>query len=110
MPNTYEMMYILRPDLGEEQVDQAIAKYENLLREQGAEQIEIQHRGKRRLAYEINRQREGVYIQMNYKAPATHVAPIERAMRISEDVIRYLTLKLEERKAPPEPVAAEAEA
>jgi small subunit ribosomal protein S6 len=103
------MMYILRPDLGEEQVDQAIAKYENLLRESGAEQIEIQHRGKRRLAYEINRQREGVYIQMNYKAPATHVAPVERAMRISEDVIRYLTLKLEERKAPPEPVAAEAE-
>ncbi|HEY9675676.1 MAG TPA: 30S ribosomal protein S6 [Waterburya sp.] len=109
MPNTYEMMYILRPDLGEEQVDQSIAKYENLLRESGAEQIEIQHRGKRRLAYEINRQREGVYIQMNYKAPATHVAPVERAMRISEDVIRYLTLKLEERKAPPEPVAAEAE-
>jgi small subunit ribosomal protein S6 len=103
------MMYILRPDLGEEQVDQSIAKYENLLRESGAEQIEIQHRGKRRLAYEINRQREGVYIQMNYKAPATHVAPVERAMRISEDVIRYLTLKLEERKAPPEPVAAEAE-
>lgn len=109
MPNSYEMMYILRPDLGEEQVDQAIAKYENLLRDNGAEQIEIQHRGKRRLAYEINRQREGVYIQMNYKAPATHVAPVERAMRISEDVIRYLTLKLEERKAPPEPVAAEAE-
>ena len=109
MLNTYEMMYILRPDLGEEQVDQAIAKYENLLRDNGAEQIEIQHRGKRRLAYEINRQREGVYIQMNYKAPATHVAPVERAMRISEDVIRYLTLKLEERKAAPEPVAAEAE-
>ena len=107
--SNYEMMYILRPDLGEEQVDQAIAKYENLLRDNGAEQIEIQHRGKRRLAYEINRQREGVYIQMNYKAPATHVAPVERAMRISEDVIRYLTLKLEERKAPPEPVAAEAE-
>ncbi len=101
MPNTYEMMYILRPDLGEELVDQAIAKYEKLLRVNGAEQIEIQHRGKRRLAYEINRQREGVYIQMNYKAPATHVAPIERAMLISEDVIRYLTLKLEERKAAP---------
>ena len=95
MNYTYEMMYILRPDLGEEQVDQAIAKYENLLRDNGGEQIEIQHRGKRRLAYEIKRQREGVYIQMNYKAPATHVAIVERAMRISEDVIRYFTLKLE---------------
>ncbi len=110
MTSTYEMMYILRPDMGEEQVDQAIAKYENLLREQGAEELEIQHRGKRRLAYEIQRQREGIYIQMNYKAPATHVAIVERAMRLSEDVIRYLTLKLEERKAAPEPEPVEVEA
>lgn len=110
--SNYEMMYILRPDLGDEQIDQAIAKYENLLREHGADQIEIQHRGKRRLAYEINRQREGVYIQMNYQAPPAHVAPIERAMRLSEEVIRYLTLTQPERKdtATPEPVAATEEA
>ena len=110
MNQSYEMMYILRPDLGEEQVDQSIAKYENLLRDNGADQIEIQHRGKRRLAYEIKRQREGVYIQMNYKAPATHVAVVERAMRLSEDVIRYLTLKLEERKTAPQPAPVEVEA
>jgi len=102
-------MYILRPDLGEEQVDQAIAKYENLLREQGAEDIEIQHRGRRRLAYEIQRQREGIYIQMNYKAPGAHVAVVERAMRLSEEVIRYLTLTQEVPKAEaPEPVEVEA--
>jgi small subunit ribosomal protein S6 len=106
----YEMMYILRPDLGEEQVDQAIAKYQNILREQGAESIEIQHRGRRRLAYEIQRHREGIYVQMNYKAPGTHVAVIERAMRLSEEVIRYLTLTQEEPEAetPPEPVEVEA--
>ncbi|NEP51847.1 MAG: 30S ribosomal protein S6, partial [Moorea sp. SIO3C2] len=69
MPNTYEMMYILRPDLGEEQVDQAIGKYRDLLQELGGEQIEIQHRGKRRLAYPIDRYREGIYIQMNYNGP-----------------------------------------
>ncbi|HEY9905908.1 MAG TPA: 30S ribosomal protein S6 [Candidatus Sericytochromatia bacterium] len=109
MTNNYEMMYILRPDLGEEQVDQAIAKYENLLREQGAEDIEIQHRGRRRLAYEIQRQREGIYIQMNYKAPGAHVAVVERAMRLSEEVIRYLTLTQEVPKAEaPEPVEVEA--
>lgn len=111
MSDSYEMMYILRPDLGEEQVDQAIAKYESLLRDQGAEDIEIQHRGRRRLAYEIKRQREGIYIQMNYKAPGKHVAPVERAMRLSEEVIRYLTLKLEEPKVKLEavPVPAEVE-
>jgi small subunit ribosomal protein S6 len=105
----YEMMYILRSDLVEDQVDQAIGKYENILREQGADEIQIQHRGKRRLAYEINRQREGIYIQMNYKAPGSHVAPLERAMRLSEEVIRYLTLKQEVPVAKtPEPAEVES--
>ncbi|NEQ24768.1 MAG: 30S ribosomal protein S6 [Microcoleus sp. SIO2G3] len=113
MSDNYEMMYILRPDLGDEQVDQAIAKYQNLLREQGAENIDIQHRGRSRLAYEIQRQREGIYIQMNYKAPGSHVAPVERAMRLSEEVIRYLTLTVEvpteeATEATPEPVQVEA--
>ncbi|MFQ4145219.1 30S ribosomal protein S6 [Chlorogloeopsis sp. ULAP02] len=91
----YETMYILRPDLGDEQVEQAIAKYENLIREQGADNIQIQNRGKRRLAYEINRQRDGIYIQMNYTAPGNIIAVLERAMRLSEEVIRYLTIKQE---------------
>ena len=102
MQLVYETMYILRSDLGEEQVEQGISKYQNLLREQGAEQIEIQHRGKRRLAYEINRQRDGIYVQMNYQGPGTLVAPLERAMRLSEEVMRYLTIKQEVTEETPE--------
>jgi small subunit ribosomal protein S6 len=93
---TYETIYILRPDLGEELVDQAIAKYQGLLTDQSAENMEVQHRGRRRLAYEIRKFREGIYVQMNYDAPGTAVAVMERAMRISDDVIRYLTIKPEE--------------
>ncbi len=95
MQIVYETMYILRPDLGDEQVVQAVTKYENLIREQGADDIKIQNRGKRRLAYEINRHRDGIYIQMNYTGPGKVIAPLERAMRLSEEVIRYLTLKQE---------------
>lgn len=102
MTLVYETMYILRPDLGEEQLEQAIAKYQNLIRDQGAENIEIQNRGKRRLAYEINRQRDGIYIQMNYQGPGNLVAPLERAMRLSEEVIRYLTIKQEVHEVTPE--------
>jgi small subunit ribosomal protein S6 len=98
----YETMYILRPDLGDELTDQAITKYQTFLTEQGAENIETQHRGKRRLAYEIGKNREGVYIQMNYDAPGTAIAPLERAMRLGDEVIRYLTTK-------PAPVAEEEE-
>jgi small subunit ribosomal protein S6 len=88
-------MYILRPDLGEELVDRAIEKYQGLLREQGADDLDTQHRGKRRLAYEIDRHREGVYVQMNYSAPGTAVAILERSMRLSDEVIRYMTIKPE---------------
>ncbi|MCG6134955.1 MAG: 30S ribosomal protein S6 [Nostoc sp. LLA-1] len=93
MSIVYETIYILRPDLGDEQVEQAIAKYQNLLQEQGAENMEVQNRGKRRLAYEIKKHRDGIYVQMNYTGPGSAIAPMERAMRLSEEVIRYLTIK-----------------
>lgn len=101
-------MYILRPDLGDEQAEQAIAKYENLLREQGAENLEIQNRGKRRLAYEIGKHRDGIYVQFNYTGPASMIAVFERAMRLSEEVIRYLTIKQEIPKEKPEATTAAA--
>ncbi|NJK36696.1 MAG: 30S ribosomal protein S6 [Oscillatoriales cyanobacterium RM2_1_1] len=91
----YETMYILRPDLIDEQVGQAIAKYQDLLREQGAYDIQVQNLGKRRLAYDIQKYREGTYVQMNYQGPGQQIAVLERAMRLSEDVIRYLTIKQE---------------
>ena len=99
-PFIYETMYILRPDLGEEMTDQAIAKYQTILRDQGAENIETQHRGKRRLAYEIGKHRDGVYVQMNYTAPGAAIFTLERAMRLSEEVIRYLTIKQDVPDAP----------
>ncbi|MCV3214433.1 30S ribosomal protein S6 [Plectonema radiosum NIES-515] len=102
MKTVYETMYILRPDLGEEQVEQAVNKYQNFLRDQGADNIEIQNRGKRRLAYEINRNRDGIYIQMNYTGPGAAIAPMERAMRLSEEVIRYLTIKQDVPEEKPE--------
>jgi small subunit ribosomal protein S6 len=89
----YETMYILRPDINEEQVSQAIGKYQEILREHGAKILETQHRGKRRLAYPIHKFREGIYIQMNYQAPGAVIAVMERAMRLSEEVIRFLTVK-----------------
>jgi small subunit ribosomal protein S6 len=107
MSYIYETMYILRADLGEEETDKAIERYQSILRDQGAEIVETQHRGKRRLAYEIQRQREGIYIQMNYNSSGEAIAMMERAMRQSEEVLRYLTVKQELPKQT-EAVAADA--
>lgn len=89
----YETMYILQPNLLEEQINEAVNKYSGFLSERGAENIEITSLGKKRLAYEIAGYSDGIYIQMNYQADGSQIAPMERAMRLSEEVIRYLTLK-----------------
>nr|WP_228034990.1 30S ribosomal protein S6 [Oculatella sp. LEGE 06141] len=101
-------MYILRADLGDELTDQAIEKYQNILQEHGAQDIDTQHRGRRRLAYEIKKHREGIYVQMNYTNGAAAVAVLERAMRLSEDVIRYLTVKQDVPKMQAEEAVVEA--
>ena len=110
MSNNYEMMYILRPDLSEEQVGNAIQKYQAFVSDRGAENIQIQNRGKRRLAYPIKKYLDGIYIQMNYQADGTQISPLERAMRLEEEVIRYLTIKLKKQPViTAETVEAEAE-
>ncbi|WP_204152690.1 30S ribosomal protein S6 [Leptolyngbya sp. CCY15150] len=101
MKRAYETMYILRPDMGEEMADQVITKYQGILKDNGVESIDTQHRGKRRLAYEIQNHKEGIYIQMNYEAEPAAVAAMERDMRFSEDIIRFLTMRQDELQSDP---------
>ncbi len=102
MTKSYETMYILRPDLSEEQMDQAIEKYQKLLGELGASTVETQHRGRRRLAYEIQNHRDGIYIQMNYQGEQVTIDALERTMRQGDEVLRYLTVRQDERESAPE--------
>ncbi len=91
----YETMYILRPDIPEEEVESHVTKYSDLVTKAGAEVLDSQMRGKRRLAYTISKHKEGIYVQLSHKGDGQQVKTIEKAMRLSEDVIRYLTVKQE---------------
>ncbi len=91
----YETMYILRPDIAEEEVTKHIEKYNKILEKEGGKVLDSQMRGKRRLAYQISKHREGIYVQLSHQGDGQHISKIERAMRLSEDVIRYLTVKQE---------------
>lgn len=115
MSRSYEMMFILRPDLSEERVRETIDKYKQMLGDYGSTDISVQILGKRRLAYPIGKFQDGTYILVTYQSEGEQVAPVERSMRFSEEVIRYLTLKLSDRKEKvkeeepeAEPVAVEA--
>jgi len=91
----YETMYILRPDIAEDEVSNHIEKYNKLLEEFGGTILDSQSRGKRRLAYQIAKHREGIYVQLSHQGDGQHIFKIEKAMRLSEDVIRYMTVKQE---------------
>ena len=114
MINTYEMMFILRPDLNGEQVNQELHKYSSFLKENGAQRVSIEVWGKRRLAYPIQKFQDGIYILTYYTGDGTQVAKIEKQMRFSDEVLRYLTIKQEtdfefEDKAIPEPQVVSVE-
>ena len=91
----YETMYILRPDIAEDEVTNHIDKYNRLLEEFGGTILDSQMRGKRRLAYQIAKHREGIYVQLSHQGDGQHIFKIEKVMRLSEDVIRYMTVKQE---------------
>ena len=86
-------MYILRPDIAEEEVNKHIEKYNKLLEDMGGKILDSQMRGKRRLAYTIAKNREGIYVQLSHQGDGQHIEKIEKAMRLSEDVIRFMTIK-----------------
>ncbi len=106
----YETMYILRPDIPEEEVDSHLKKYNEILEKSGTEVLDSQMRGKRRLAYPIAKHKEGIYVQLSHKGDGQQVAILERAMRLSEDVIRYLTVKQDGPLPTPKPSSKEDEA
>ncbi|MED5469472.1 MAG: 30S ribosomal protein S6, partial [Cyanobacteriota bacterium] len=62
----YETMYILRPDIPEEEVESHVTKYREMVTEAGAEVLDNQMRGKRRLAYPISTHKEGIYVQLSH--------------------------------------------
>ena len=99
----YETMYILRPDIAEEEVAKHIEKYNTILEKNGGKVLDSQMRGKRRLAYTISKHREGIYVQLSHQGDGQHIAKIEKTMRLSEDVIRYLTIKQEGPLPTPKP-------
>jgi small subunit ribosomal protein S6 len=91
----YEVMYILRPDLEEEAVQTAVDRFSEIVTTNGGTDLKVDVWGKRRLAYEIQKFNEGFYVLMNFNSEAHTVEELERLMKISDTVIRFLTTKQE---------------
>jgi small subunit ribosomal protein S6 len=105
--NTYETTFILEPGLDETRTNEEVEKVSQWIKDGGGEIIDVQRWGKRRLAYEINRKRDGVYTHVLHKSPGDLVKDIERRLRLNESVMRVLTvIHVPQPEMPAEVVAA----
>nr|YP_009654306.1 ribosomal protein S6 [Pleurostichidium falkenbergii]QCH39593.1 ribosomal protein S6 [Pleurostichidium falkenbergii] len=91
--NTYETIYILKPDVTDDINLSLVKYYKALLKERGAINILVQHRGRRHLSYNISHYYDGIYVQMNYQANGNLVKFLEKSMRFNDNIVRYLTVK-----------------
>src|SRR5207302_1369296 len=100
----YENVFIARQDISGAQVDALADGFTQLIAEQGGEIKKREYWGLRNLAYRMKKNRKGHYVLFNIEAPPAAIAELERTMRINEDVLRYLTLRVDQLEEGPSPV------
>jgi small subunit ribosomal protein S6 len=100
----YENVFIARQDISGAQADTLADTFTQLITEQGGEVKKRENWGLRNLAYRMSKNRKGHYVLLNIDAPAPAIAELERTMRINEDVLRYLTIRVDELEEGPSPV------
>jgi small subunit ribosomal protein S6 len=94
----YETIFIMRPTLNDQEIAELIENYRGILQREGAEMLYQADLGKKKLAYIIRHFQNGHYALYRYRAPAAAVHELERSMKINEDLLRYLTVKLDEKE------------
>ncbi|MFJ5487137.1 30S ribosomal protein S6 [Hansschlegelia beijingensis] len=97
----YEHVFLARQDVTSQQVEEMTAQYTQVLTSQGGEVKKTEYWGVKPLAYRINKNRKAHYTLLNIDAPAAAVAEMERQMGISEDILRFMTIKVEELEEAP---------
>lgn len=88
----YEVMYIIRSDVEQEAVQATIEKFQSIINN-GGEITKHDVMGKRRLAYEINKFRDGIYVLTHFNATNDVISELDRVMKISDEIIRYLIVR-----------------
>jgi small subunit ribosomal protein S6 len=93
----YELTYVISGVVQQNQVDDIVRKVNHLIESNDGDVLEVDEWGNQRLAYEIDRKRSGYYVNMYFKAPGSLIDRLERELQINDDVLRYLTLRMDEK-------------
>jgi len=92
----YEVMFIVRPDLPEEETDRVISTVESSASTAGITVKNVERMGKRRLAYKVRKFQDGLYVLLTVEGPGSGLAELERRLRVLEPVIKYISVRIDE--------------
>lgn len=93
--NKYESIIIVNPKLNEKQQNEIENKYKKIINK-NRNVISIENIGKKRLAYEVKKNKEGIYIEINFTSEASFIAELERQYKIDENVIKFIVIRKED--------------
>lgn len=93
--NMYELTYIVNAVLSDDQIKDIVQRVTQYIAEGGGEIAEVDEWGSRRLAYPLQKKRNGYYVNMYFRAPGAFIPRLERALEIDDNILRYLTLRLD---------------
>ncbi|MCU1310235.1 MAG: ribosomal protein S6p [Candidatus Angelobacter sp.] len=96
MQRIYEVMFIVRPDMTDEDLDKLVSNLESNATTAGAKVKNSERMGKRRLAYMVRNFNDGIYILMTLEADGPAIHEVERRLRVSEPVIKFITVRVDE--------------
>ena len=93
--NTYELTYIINGVLNDDQIKGLVNRVTKFISENGGDIIEVDEWGTKRLAYQIRKKRNGYYVNLYFKSEGDLIARLERALTLEDDILRFLTLKMD---------------
>jgi small subunit ribosomal protein S6 len=96
MNRIYELMFIVRPDMTDEDLDKLISTLQSVVPASGGSVQRVDKMGKRRLAYTVRRFHEGIYVLMVVEGGGPVIQELERRLRVTEPVIKFLTVRIDE--------------
>ncbi len=100
----YETVFIARQELSNTQVKDLVETYSKIIKDGGGKIHKVEEWGLRTLAYRINKNRKGHYVLIESDTPAAALLEMERQMRLSDDILRYMSIKLETLSERPSPM------
>lgn len=92
----YETVFLVRPTLDDESVDKTVHNVEEFIKSHGGGTLSCEKKGRRRLCYEVKKMRDAFFVVLRYEAPPEAITAFRRMLSLNEDVIRSLTVALDE--------------